>query len=214
MSLVHAKRKADVRMFPYDLSKPDDVASLCSELASLPVAILVNNASFGYVGSFLEQPCDNINEQLEVNLRAYTALMHAFTQRMVRAGKGRVLNVASVASIYPGPNHAVYYAAKAFVLSLSEALHFELRSTGVAVTALCPGPIDTEFFDAARAQGTLYASGPKQEPNFVAAMGVRAMFKGEQVAIPGMSMKLMIHLQMLAPRLLKVWLQNTGWSKV
>lgn len=134
-----------------DLAQPDAVDALMTEIArrGLAVNLLVNNAGFGLAGAFAGQDVATLERMLAVNCRALTGLCHAVLPGMIQMRAGAILNVASTAAFQPGPGMAVYYATKAYVLSLSEALHEEVRRHGVKVAALCPGPTATEFFDAA-----------------------------------------------------------------
>ena len=113
------------------------------------VSLLINNAGLGDHGFFEESDWDRVKAMLDVNIKALTRLTHAILPDLVRVGRGAILNVSSIASLLPIPKMAVYAATKAYVTSFSEALRAELRDTGVTVTALCPGPVDTEFFDIA-----------------------------------------------------------------
>ena len=115
------------------------------DAAGLTVDLLVNNAGLGHRGSFAEMPIEGQLGMIDVNVRALVALAHAVLPEMVARGSGGILNVASTAAFQPGPWMAVYYASKAFVLSFSEALHEEVKGQGVSVSALCPGPVHTEF---------------------------------------------------------------------
>jgi len=125
-----------------DLSNPSTVDEIYEEVtaASLKVDALVNNAGFPVYGRFVETDLQAELEMLQVNVVALTALTKLFLRGMVERGAGHVLNLASTAAFVPGPLMAVYYASKAYVLSFSEALANELKGTGVAVTALAPGP--------------------------------------------------------------------------
>jgi uncharacterized protein len=133
-----------------DLARRDAVATLAAELSSrgLEPAIVVNNAGFGLVGPAAALSRAEQLAMIDLNVRALTELSLAFIDSLARH-RGGILNVASVAAFLPGPGMAVYYASKAYVLSFSEALHQELSRRGIRVTALCPGPVPTEF--AARA---------------------------------------------------------------
>ena len=122
--------------------------------------ILVNDAGLGIYGRFWETDLARQLAVIQVNLAALTDLTGRFLPGMVSRGKGKILNVASTAAFQPGPYMAVYYATKAYVLSFSEALAEELSGTGVTVTALCPGPIVTEFQKAAGIEDTWLFRGP------------------------------------------------------
>src|SRR5690606_24054051 len=135
------------RVLPKDLARPEAPAEVAAELAADGVAIdvLVNNAGFGVHGAFVESDLAEELALLQVNVVAVTHLTKLFLPPMVKRGWGRVMQVASLAALVPGPYLSCYYASKAYVLSHSLALARELRGTGVTVTALCPGPTATGF---------------------------------------------------------------------
>lgn len=141
----------EVHVLSADLAEADSVNGLIEEIGrrGLAVNLLVNNAGFGLSGAFAGQDRAVLGRMIALNCRALTELCHAVLPGMIQMRCGGILNVASTAAFQPGPGMAVYYATKAFVLSLSEALHEEVRRYGVKVVALCPGPTATEFFDAA-----------------------------------------------------------------
>ena len=118
------------------------------------VEYLINNAGFGGHGYFHEQDADYQQRMIDLNIKALTKLTRLFIPWMVERGKGRILNVASTAGLVPGPLQAVYYATKAYVISLSQAIAGELMDTDVTCTALCPGPVETEFAEEADLEGT------------------------------------------------------------
>jgi short-subunit dehydrogenase len=161
--------------------------------------IVVNNAGFGLSG-----PADKLDrgEQLamiDLNVRALTDLSLAFVDALERR-KGGILNVASVAGFLPGPGMAVYYASKAYVLSFSEALHQELKPKGVRVTALCPGPVPTEFQARAGINATKFPRRLTRTAAQVAQEGYRGLKDGERVVVPGLPNKLITVLVGLLPR--------------
>src|SRR6202140_2050610 len=129
-----------------DLEQRDAVARIAAGLASrgLEPAIVVNNAGFGLAGAAAGLSHAEQLGMVDLNIRALTDFSLAFVDSLARH-RGGILNVASVAGFLLGPGMAVYYASKAYVLSFSEALHRELKSRGIRVTALCPGPVPTEF---------------------------------------------------------------------
>jgi uncharacterized protein len=174
---------------PADLSDPVAPRTLFDEVAAagLTVDVLVNNAGFGVYGPFVDADPDRLLAMLRVNVLALTDLTRLVIPGMVSRGRGRVLNVASTAAFQPGPLMAGYYATKAYVLSLSEALAHELRGTGVTVTCLCPGPTRTEFASAAAAEGTTLFDNPNvMDAAPVADAGFRATLRGKRVVIPGL----------------------------
>jgi NAD(P)-dependent dehydrogenase (short-subunit alcohol dehydrogenase family) len=164
------------------------------------IDVLVNNAGFGAQGQFAALPLERQLDMVQVNVTAVTHLTRLFLPSMIERGHGGILNVASTAAFQPGPGMAVYYASKAFVLSLSEAVAEELAGTGVTVTALCPGPTDTNFAEAANAKFTRLFKKSAMSPEAVARMGHSAFRKGHVVAIAGMRNQLLALAVRVAPR--------------
>ncbi len=161
---------------------------------------VVNNAGFGLVGLAALLDRDAQLQMVDVNVRALTELSLAFIDSLAR-NRGGLLNVGSMAGFLPGPGMAVYYATKAYVLSLSEALHSELNPRGIKVAVLCPGPVPTEF--AARAGvkgGTLAPSILTRSAEDVAEAGYRGLMGGHRTIVPGLLNKLVTVLIRLIPR--------------
>jgi uncharacterized protein len=181
-----------------DLAKAASVQRLPAriETLGLNISVLVNNAGFATGGAFHESDPARELEQVRVLVEAVVALSSAFLPAMVQRGRGAVLNVASVAGMQPLPYSAGYSAAKAYVLTFSEALHHELRGSGVTVTALAPGPVSTEFWNVA---GWEVASGQSFEkavprPAWVTAeqaaiAGVNGLEAGKRVVVPGLQVR-------------------------
>lgn len=193
-----------VWVFAHDLSNPDTLPELVDEIdgLGLEINILINNAGIGDYGRYLETSPGREMEMINLNVMALSYLTKIFYRRMVHAGNGRILNLASVAGFMPGPYMSVYYATKAYVLSLTEALAAESRGTGVTLTALCPGPTESNFFENASVNDHqpigLLMSYPKAE--VVARFGFNAMMKGKTVAIHGMKNKAIVFLLHFMPR--------------
>jgi short-subunit dehydrogenase len=160
---------------------------------------VVNNAGFGLVGTAAALDRDEQLAIIDLNMRALTELSLAFVDSLQRH-RGGILNVGSVAGFLPGPGSAVYYASKAYVLSLSEALHSELKPRGIKVTVLCPGPVPTEF--AARAGVTeALAPGPfSQSAETVAEAGFNGLITNKRVVVPGLANKLVTFAVRVLPR--------------
>ena len=185
-----AARFKNVEVIVADLSTSDGVAQVEARIvdsSKIPIDLVVNNAGFGSSGLMHEIDLERLSREIGVNVLALTRLSHAAIKAMVPNGRGYLLNVSSVASFQPGPRAAVYSATKAYVTSFTEALHEELRGTGIRVTALCPGFTRTEFSDVS---GTNSIS--SQVPNFawleatdVAHEGLRAVTRGKALCIPG-----------------------------
>src|SRR5439155_27363929 len=182
---------ATEQVVPADLAEPDAAAKVLAELGPQPrVDVLVNNAGFGGHGAFADRDRDADLRMVAVNVTALTDLTKLVLPGMVARGRGRVLNVASTAAFQPGPFMAVYYATKAYVLSLSEALAEETSGTGVTVTCLCPGVTDTEFHGVAGTDAQPLTSGAlSMSASSVAEAGYRAMMRGRLIEIPGVHNK-------------------------
>jgi short-subunit dehydrogenase len=185
--------KAACHVLPADLGKPTAPRQLFDDLSArgLVPDVLVNNAGFGVYGPFAAADPDRLLDMLRVNVVALTHLTRLVLPGMVERGRGRILNVASTAAFQPGPLMAGYYATKAYVLSLSEALAEETRGTGVTVTCLCPGPTRTEFVERAGMEGIpIFDSPGVMDAGPVADLGYRATMRGKRVAVPGLLNKL------------------------
>ncbi|MEU7586603.1 SDR family NAD(P)-dependent oxidoreductase [Micromonospora sp. NPDC049230] len=171
-----------------DLAREPGVEELASTIAATgrPVDALALNAGRGAGGAFVGGT--DLRDELEIvdlNVRSTVHLAKRLLPGMVERGAGRVLFTSSIASTMPGPFQAVYNASKSFVQSFAEALRNELRDTGVTVTALMPGPTDTEFFERADMQDTRVGSGSKDDPAKVAAQGFEALMRGDQTVTAG-----------------------------
>ena len=172
---------------PADLATPEGVKEFAIEIGRRGhvVDVLVNNAGFGLRGPFVKLPLDRQLEMIQVNVAAPTALAGFFLPGMMARGRGGVLNVASLAAFQAGPEMAVYYATKAFLLSFSEALYEESKRSGVTVTALCPGPVPTEFGHVAgMGDAQLFKTGVVSA-EAVAKAGFEGFQKGKAIVIPG-----------------------------
>ncbi|MDH4445759.1 MAG: SDR family oxidoreductase [Akkermansiaceae bacterium] len=141
-----------VTVFAYDLGRSDGREQLLEALlsAGLVPDLLINNAGLGDYGEFASAEWSKLESMLRVNIEALTHLTHRLVPEMIRAGRGAVVQVSSLASALPIPDFAVYAATKAYVTSFSEALRIELREHGIPVLAVCPGPVKTGFGGVAR----------------------------------------------------------------
>lgn len=196
-----------------DLSKASSVERLPGRIAGLglEVEILVNNAGFATGGPFHEADPERELEQVRVLVEAVVALTSAFSPAMVKRARGAILNVASTAAMQPMPYSAGYSAAKAYVLTFSEALHQELVGRGVTVTALCPGPVETDFWQIADWQ---VASGQSFEraiprPALITAeqaarAGVQGLESGSRVVVPGLPMRAAMEAARAIPNAIKL----------
>ena len=171
-----------------DLSTYDGVERLAQaiERDGRPVAAIALNAGVGLGGSFVEQPLAEALGVVNLNVVSTVYLAKRVLPAMVAIGDGKVLFTSSVASMSPGPYRALYNASKSFVQSFAEAIGDELRDSGVTVTALMPGPTETEFFDRAELTDTkLGASDSKDDPAVVARIGFEAMMAGKTKVVAG-----------------------------
>ena len=201
--------------FRADLGSPggrDDLAARVAE-AGLDVEILVNNAGLGDAGDFHEADPERSLGMVELNCAALTDLQARYLPAMVERGRGAVINIASTAAFQPIPSNAVYAATKAYVLSLSEAVHGELTGTGVTITAVCPGPVKTEFVAEAGLEGA-----EDRTPGFiwtdveeVATAAVDGAEKGKRVVIPGLLNRAGALSGQHAPRALILPLARRAW---
>jgi hypothetical protein len=186
-----------------DLERRDGASAIAAELSSLGLepAIVVNNAGFGLTGAAAALSRDEQLAMIDLNVRALTELSLMFVDSVARH-RGGILNVASLAAFLPGPGMAVYYASKAYVLSFSEALHRELADRGVRVTALCPGPVPTEFQERAGMRLVAAARVLELPAERVAQIGYDALMGGKRVAIAGIGNKIVVSLMRLVPNAL------------
>lgn len=183
---------AKIETVAADLSTPHGLAALLEYVGDRWIEVLINNAGFGSYGAFVEADSAREAEEIAVDVGAVVALARAFLPDMIARGSGGILNVASTIAFQPGPYQAVYGASKAFVLSFSQALWYEARAAGVAVTALCPGPTRTGFVDALGADvGHTAIYRRLADPGPVIDAGLRALDKGRAVIIPGLRNKVM-----------------------
>src|SRR6267142_116749 len=182
-----------------DLTEPGAPAYVLDQTtrADIQVDVLVNNAGFGQYGLFVENDLEECLRQIQLNVTTLTHLTRLYLPMMIERARtkqetGCILNVASTAAFQPGPLMAVYFATKAYVLHFSEALANELDGSGVTVTALCPGATATEFQAGAAMENSKLVHGKKLPTSArVAAFGVKAMQRGDVVAVPGFSNKIL-----------------------
>ncbi|HEX8215909.1 MAG TPA: SDR family oxidoreductase [Allosphingosinicella sp.] len=184
-----------------DLGEAEAPARVVAETKrrGLWVRTLINNAGFGLAGRFDDIPLDRQLGMIELNIRALTGLSYIALEDMRRHGGGAILNVASTAAFQAGPHMAVYYASKAYALSLTEALHQELKGSGIAVTALCPGPTATEFFDVAGAPDGRLAK-MATDPVAVVRAGLDGLARNKAIVVPGLMNKVGSQSNRLLPR--------------
>ena len=207
---VHEQYGVDVVCIPEDLADPHGARRVHEAVAGrgLDVHYLVNNAGVGLYGKFATTDADAELRMIQLNVTSVVDLTKRFLPSMIARRSGRVLNVASMAAFVPGPWMSVYYATKAFLLSFSEAIDYELKPDGITVTTLCPGPTESEFQVRAGSQRSrLFESFVMDSPR-VARAGYDGMMKGKAVVIPGLRNKLIPIGTRLTPRPLVVTLSH------
>jgi uncharacterized protein len=192
-----------VKPIPLDLAAPSAPQFLFDLLQGQGVAvdILVNNAGYGKFGEFANLSLEDTLGQIQLNICALTCLTRLFLAHMLERRKGKIMNVASTAGFQPGPRLAVYYATKAYVISFSEALANELKSSGVSVTCFCPGATDTGFQKRAGTESSrLFKQLGPTDAQTVARDGYRALMKGKGLVISGFRNWLLAESVRFAPR--------------
>ncbi|MFM1838676.1 MAG: SDR family NAD(P)-dependent oxidoreductase, partial [Ilumatobacteraceae bacterium] len=200
-----AARYPNVEVLAADLTTAEGLDSVLARLGdtTLPVVeLVVNNAGFGTSGSFSAADPERLSREISLNINALTRISHEAIRQMQPRGRGYLLNVSSIASFQPGPDLAVYAATKAFVTSLTQALHEELRGSGIRVTALCPGLTHTEFQSISNTSG-LESSFPEfawMSADDVARDGLRAVAAGKAICVPGLVNKSLATVSTFTPR--------------
>lgn len=208
---LHKKYKVKVNVIALDLSIKGSADKLWSKTANRNVDILINNAGFGDLSPVVTANWVKLDSMIELNVSSLTRLSQLASKSMLEFGSGKILNVASTASFIPGPGMAVYYASKAYVLSFTEALAQELSSTGVTVTALCPGPTQSNFATTSGASKSRIFSGKLPTSKEVAEYGFKSMNQGRVVAIHGFKNKLQ---STIIPKIIPRWLIRKAVNKI
>jgi short-subunit dehydrogenase len=188
-------------LIPCDLAQPDAGDKIAAALAAAGVEVeyVVNNAGYGLFGQAIELDRAEQLGIIAVNIRAMTDLSLRFSDQLIRHSGG-ILNVGSIAGFLPGPGMAVYYASKAYVLSFTEALRGELGARGVRVTALCPGPVPSEFQNRAGFEPGFDSAILNVSASDVAKAGYRGLMANKRAVLPGLGIKLVPLLLRLFPR--------------
>ncbi len=190
-----------VEIIPMDLVAPQAPEQLFDRLqaSNLPVDVLINNAGYGLFGEFAGVPWERTEDMLRLDILSLTHLMHIFGGDMVKRNFGYILNVASIGAFQPSPTYAAYSAAKSYVFYLTQAVHYELRRTGVKCTVLSPGVTRTEFLSVAGQKPTFYQRMSMMESPAVARVGIQAMLKGRASVVPGVSNALFAFMMRFLP---------------
>jgi short-subunit dehydrogenase len=197
-----------------DLATPTGPARLAEALAErgLEPAIVVNNAGFGLLGEAAELDRAHQLAMIDLNVRALTDLTLRWLDS-IRRHRGGILNVASVAGFLPGHGMAVYHATKAYVISFTEALHAEFKAEGLRVCALCPGPVETDFFSRAGMPQNYFPDYMTRSAERVAREGYEGFMAGHRVVVPGKPNRIMSLLPRLLPRALMLAMTQRRWTR-
>ena len=197
------KLKTECTIITADLSKEEECFRFFEAVKDKPIEVFVNNAGFGDCNHFVESDLTKELDMINVNIKAMHILMKLFLQKMQQEKQGYILNVASCAGLLPaGPYMATYYATKAYVASLTQAVAQELKENAspVYLGALCPGPVNTEFYDVADVVFTLKGISAKRCVRYA----VEKMFEQKTVIIPTLLIKLLTTFAPMMPRKLAV----------
>lgn len=194
--------KNKIIMLDVDLSREDEVDKLIKYINKneIDINILVNNAGIGLFGEFAEIDWKTEEKLIDINIKALTKLTKYFLPKMIEKKSGGILNVASTAAFASGPRMATYYASKAYVLNLTEAIHEEVKEYGINISCLCPGPVRTSFQSKAGIKKSEKAKKYLMNADIVAKVGYDKFKKGEVIIIPGFKNKVLVNANKLLPR--------------
>ena len=197
-----SKYNVEVKILSLDLSKSEDIQGLFNyvEMNKLNVDILVNNAGIGTFGDFSEIEWVKEEALIDINIKVLTKLTKYFLPKIIECKNGGILNVASTAAFCSGPRMAAYYASKAYVLNLTEAIYEECKDSGIRISCLCPGPVKTTFHDKAGIKKSESAKKYLMDAEEVAKVSYKDFKKGKLIIIPGMKNKLLVIGNKLLPR--------------
>ena len=197
---VASKIKTKTRIITMDLSNKENCKKLYEETKNEDIDILINNAGFGVHGKFCDTDLNKEVQMIETNITAVHILMKLYLKDMIKKDRGHILNVASMAAFGPGPLMISYYASKAYVLNLTEAIYEECKDSGIRISCLCPGPVKTTFQDKAGIKKSESAKKYLMDAEEVAKVSYKDFKKGKLIIIPGMKNKLLVIGNKLLPR--------------
>ena len=194
---LQKKLDTNVKIIELDLSKEENVYKLYEKTKNENIDFLINNAGFGLFGDFYKTDLDKELEMIDLNVKTYHILTKLFLKDFIKKDSGRILNVASSAGFLAGPHLNTYYATKNYVLKLTMAIYQELKeiNSNVSISALCPGPVNTEFNKVALGYFTIKGLSPE----YTAKYAIKKCFKNKLLIIPGFSMKLGLFFQRFLP---------------
>lgn len=196
------KYNIDIKILALDLLKSEDIKNIFNyvEINKLNIDILVNNAGIGTFGDFNDIEWKKDEELIDINIKALTQLTKYFLPKILECKNGGILNVASTAAFCSGPRMAAYYASKAYVLNLTEAIYEEYKDNGIKISCLCPGPVKTSFQGKAGIKKSEAAKKYLMDAEEVAKICYKDFNKGKLIIIPGMKNKLLVIGNKLLPR--------------
>lgn len=197
LEVLKEELERGIELFQADLSRPEECFRLYQHVKNEPIEIVVNNAGFGVFGPFADTDLGKELNMLDVNIDAVHILTKLFLKDFIDRDSGYILNVASSAGFLPGPLFSSYYASKAYVIRLTEAIHEELRrrKSHVYIGAMCPGPVDTDFNKRA---GVVFSL-PGMSATEAAEYTVKKMYAHKTIIVPGMTMKVVRFFAKLLP---------------
>jgi len=200
-SKLRKQYQVNVLVLPGDLRSPEMCTRLfdATERQNIEIDVLINNAGFGTQGSFINTEWNHVDSQLQLNMVSLTHLTWLWSKQMVKRGRGRIMNVASINAYMAIPNYATYAAGKAYVRNFTLAVAEELRGSGVHITSLCPGPTATEFIDVAGHTLAPWQRKFLMDPRQCARIGINALFSTSTNTVVGWSNKAMITSLRLLP---------------
>lgn len=197
MEKIKENVQVDVKIISLDLTNTKNVFKLYEQTKDDNIDILINNAGFGLFGEFVDTDLDRELEMIDLNIKAYHILTKLFLQDFVKKDSGYILNVCSSAGFMAGPRLSTYYATKNYITKLTMAINEELRQKGskVSISALCPGPVNTNFNKVAHGEFSI----KEADPAFIAKYGIDKMFAHKTLIVPTLKMKLTLFLTRFAP---------------
>lgn len=195
--LKKTNNNIEIEIMDIDISVPENCFKIFEKVKNKDIEILINNAGYGAFGHFDAIDIDTDLNMIDLNIKSVCILTKLFLNYFKERKSGYIMNVASAAAFAPGPMLADYYATKAYVLRLTQAVYEELRRTKskIKICALCPGPVDTGFNKRAGVKFTVGSL----KPDFVAKYALKNMFKGKLTIIPGLSIKFATFMSRIAP---------------
>lgn len=210
---VELRAKHGVRVEVLAMDLLDDGAGAAIKKAVPDATVLINNAGFGVFGPALDVSIDDQCREVRLNCESLTRLTLAYAPALVARGRGVIVNLASIASFQPVPYFTVYAATKAYVLSFSEALDYELKGRGVRVVAVCPGPVPTEFQQIAGSPDAHHSGGAMRTPEEISEFVARAIVRPKPIVVPAGVHRFMWFVQRFAPRSVVAGFAGRGMQK-